>query len=201
MTTEKLMSITKEELSEAANNLQKEELSQLVDLLSEKNDKIRYQAFLLLQNRSAEKNDVYPYWDIFLSKLKSENSYQRSIGLMLIAENTRWDQENKMEEAIDDYLQRLNDDKPITIRQCIQALSKVVPYKSNLHNKIAAHLMSIQLDTVRDTMRKLILFDILNILLQLRKEQSDSTIDSYIFGALSGEILDKKSKKLIEASL
>ena len=58
-------------------------IPQLVEWLSLKDDDIRYQAFLLLQNRSIFFNDVYPFFDTFCEKLKSDNSYQRSIGLML----------------------------------------------------------------------------------------------------------------------
>jgi hypothetical protein len=54
---------------------------------------------------------------------------------------------------------------------------------------------------IKDTMRKSILLDILNVLLIIRKEQKNDEIDNFILNALSGEILDKKSKKQIELSL
>jgi hypothetical protein len=57
-----------------------------------KDDTFRYKCFLLLQGRSEKYPDVYPYWELFVQKLDSTNSYQRSLGLMLIAENVRWDQ-------------------------------------------------------------------------------------------------------------
>jgi len=44
---------------------------------------------------------------------------------MLIAENVRWDEQNRMEDTMDEYLELFNDEKPITIRQCIQSLGKV----------------------------------------------------------------------------
>ena len=97
-----------------------EEIKQLVEWLSEKDDKIRYQSFLLLKSRSESFDDVYPFWDVFSEKLKSENSYQRSIGFMLISENVRWNKEGKFEKIMDDYLINLNYDKPIIVRQCIQ---------------------------------------------------------------------------------
>lgn len=48
--------------------------------------------------------DVYPFWDTFRAKLNSDNSYQRSIGIMLIAENTRWDTRDHILQTIDAYL-------------------------------------------------------------------------------------------------
>ena len=201
ITIESMMSVDKGDLQEASKKLGKDDIPQLVEWLSLKDDNIRYQAFLLLQNRSLFYDDVYPYWDTFHDKLKSDNSYQRSIGLMLVAENVKWDAEGRMENTIDSYLELLNDEKPITIRQCIQSMGKIVPYKPGLSDKIASRLISFNLMAVKETMRKSILLDILNILLLVRKGLKTDETESFIRSALSGEILDKKSKKQIEALL
>lgn len=198
---ESIMAIDKSDIQEASKALAKDDIPQLVEWLSLKDDNIRYQAFLLLQSRSIFFDDVYPFWDIFRDKLKSDNSYQRSIGLMLVAENTKWDAQNRMEDTIDEYLALLNDEKPITIRQCIQALGKVVAFKPGLNKKIADKLISFELMAVKETMRKSILLDILNVLLIIRKELKTDEAENFILNALSGEILDKKSKKQIEALL
>ena len=116
ISTESIMAIDKSDIQAASKALAKDDLPQLVEWLSLKDDNIRYQALLLLQSRSMFFDDVYPFWDTFREKLKSDNSYQRSIGLMLVAENTKWDAQNRMEETIDEYLTLLNDEKPITIR-------------------------------------------------------------------------------------
>lgn len=201
ISVEKLMSIPKSGIQEASEALDKGDIAQLAEWLSLKDDNIRYQAFLLLQNRSAYLDDVYPYWDTFRGKLKSGNSYQRSIGLMLIAENVRWDTKNKMEDALGDYLALLNDEKPVTIRQCIQSLAKITPYKPALNEKIADCLISFDLTAVKETMRKSILLDIINVLLLIRKENKSDKIQNFIKTALSGELLDKKTKKQIELEL
>jgi len=132
---ENIMSIPNSDLQQVAKALDKDDIPQLVEWLSLKNDDIRYKAFLLLQNRSIFFDDVYPFWDIFREKLNSDNSYQRSIGLMLIAENARWDTGNRMEEIIDGYLTILNDEKPITVRRCIQSLGKIASAKPGLSKK------------------------------------------------------------------
>lgn len=85
MAGERLMSIDKEQLPEAAKSISSSELPGIVELLDEKDDKIRYQALLLLQYRSRLFDDVYPFCEKFRLKLKDKNSYQRSIGIMLIA--------------------------------------------------------------------------------------------------------------------
>jgi hypothetical protein len=195
------MSISKSDLPEASKALNKEDISQLIEWLALKDDNIRYQAFLLLQNRSLLFDDVYPYWDTLRKKLKSDNSYQRSIGLMLIAENAKWDTENRMEDTIDECLMLLNDEKPITIRQCIQSLGKIVSAKPGLNDKIASALINLDLMAVKETMRKSILLDILNVLIIIRKSHKTDETESFILNSLSGEILDKKSKKQIEVLL
>ncbi|HHV42401.1 MAG TPA: hypothetical protein GXX72_06120 [Clostridiaceae bacterium] len=195
------MPISKSDLQESSKTLNKEDIPQLIEWLTSKDDSIRYQAFLLLQNRSLFFADVYPYWDTLRNKLKSDNSYQRSIGLMLIAENTKWDTENRMECIIDDYLTLLNDKKPITIRQCIQSLGTIAMAKPGLQDRIASRLINLDISAVKETMRKSILLDILNVLLIIKKSHKTDEIESYILNALSGEILDKKSKNQIGALL
>lgn len=122
---ESIMSAPNSDLQGMARELDKSDISQLVAWLALKDDVLRYKAFLLLQSRSVLFNDVYPFWDDFSEKLSSDNSYHRSIGLMLIAENVRWDAENRMEDTIDEYLALMKDEKPITIRPCIQSLGKI----------------------------------------------------------------------------
>jgi hypothetical protein len=195
------MSVSKSDLPAAASALQKEDIPQLVEWLALKDDSIRYQAFLLLKYRSLSSADVYPYWDIFRNKLRSDNSYQRSIGLMLIGENANWDDENRMEDTIDEYLELLYDEKPVTIRQCIQALGSIASAKPGLNEKISSALITFDLTAVKETMRKLILQDILNVLIIVRGGYRSEEIENFILSALSGDILDKKSKKQFETAL
>jgi hypothetical protein len=196
-----LFMIEKERLPEMAENLQPEDIKELVGLLSEKADDLRYQSLLLLQYRSRIKSDVYPYWEVFGEKLKSDNSYQRNIGLTLIAENARWDTGNQITSTLDEYLLILKDEKPITVRLCIQSLKNIIPYHPELCQKIAESLLQLELLEIRETMRKLVLMDILEVLVLIKKFYNTTEIQTYISNAMTGEILDKKSKKQMEAFL
>lgn len=201
ITMDNLLSFDKTELPQIADTLLPEEIHQLISLLKEKDDAVRYPAFLLLQYRSAVYSDVYPYWDIFLEKLASDNSYQRSIGLMLIAENTRWDTRGLLEESIGRYLSFCDDEKPVTVRQCIQGLEKIVPFKTDLRGDITEKLISIMIPDRKETQCKVLLLDILRVLILINYIEKNDRIDSYIAHALTGDILDKKSKKEIERLL
>lgn len=120
---------------------------------------------------------------------------------MLIAENARWDTCGKMKDTLEEYLHLLQDEKPITVRQCIQSLSLVIEFLPELSEVIADRLMSLVITEYKETMQKLILMDALGILLSISRQKRNAKIESYIFEALTGEILDKKAKKLIEAQL
>lgn len=201
LTVESLVSIPKDIVPEISETLSADDISQLVEWLAMEDDDARYKALLLLQCRSTYAADVYPHWDVFRSKLKNSNSYQRSIGLMLMADNSRWDAAGKMDASLDDYLDLLNDDKPITVRQCIQGLSTIALYRPDLGPKIADRLVTFDITGQRETMRKSILLDILNALLLIRTNSESDAIDAFIQAALSGDVLDKKAKKQIQAQL
>lgn len=198
---DQLLSIGKDDLPEASKSFTKEDLNTLIGWLSEKDDKIRYQALQILQKRAELTSDIYSYWEVFYNKLKDVNSYQRSIGLIMIAENARWDVEDRLKHDINEYLRLVNDEKPITVRSCLQNLCKIVPYKPELHKIISTKLMEIDISKVRETMRKLILTDILSVLLLIRKNKTSDEIESYIFKALASGILDKKAVKQVESMM
>ena len=120
---------------------------------------------------------------------------------MLIAENARWDVDNKIEYTLDEFLLSLKDKKPITVRQCIQSLGKIALAKPETCGKITTSLIGFDLMAVRETMRKPILLDIIDVLVIARKEAMGDAIEDFILEALSGQVLDRKSKKLVEGLL
>jgi hypothetical protein len=81
---------------------------------------------------------------------------------------------------------------------CIQSLGKIVSAKPSLSDIVASRLISFDIMAMKETMRKSILLDILNLLLIIREEQTTAEVESFISNALSGEILDKKTSKQIE---
>ena len=196
-----LLSTEKDALPALSKLLTPDDLDLLVDWLVVKDDKLRYSSLLVLQSRSKDSDDLYKYWDVFSSKLQSDNSYQRSIGLMMIAANVKWDTDNRFEDTFNEFCALLNDEKPITVRQCIQSFEYIVPYKPQLCPKIAETLMGIDILNAKETMRKLFLIDIIDILLLIRQQGKTDEIEKYISDALLGGILDSKSRKSIQAKL
>ena len=88
-------------------------VNNLVNSLTNLDNKVAYTALKQLLERSQNPNEVYPYLDIFIKKINN-NSYIRTRGLKLISAKAKWDKDNRINEIIDLYLQHFEDDKPIT---------------------------------------------------------------------------------------
>jgi hypothetical protein len=198
ITIEEISGLAKEDIPARAAVLTKDDIPILVNLLEEKDDSLRYHALLLLQNRSSACADVYPFWDVLVEKFKSANSYHRSIGLMLIADNVRWDTAGKFDSILDDFLAMVDDEKPVTVRQCVQSLCKISPHKPHLIPRINEKLLSVDLSTRKETQQKILLMDILSVFAVTRRQMKDENVEAYIISAMTGERLDKKAKTEID---
>lgn len=200
MTPETLKAIPREELPRAAESLTGADIAWLVDMLDEKADATRYQALLLLTARSERAPDVFPHWPRFRAKLTDENSYQRSIGILLLSENARWDAQGAIEECLADCLQLAADEKPITARQAIGALGRIARDAPRTAGRIVPALTALDLSSIRETMRKLILMDACRALAAIRERpELKDEIDAFLLSALSGDVLDRAGKKELRA--
>lgn len=155
-----LAAIGKDEISAKSKSLSLGDVAFLVETLSEKDDKIRYNAFLLLQAYSPLASAVYAHWDVLAQKLDSDNSYQRSLGVMLIAENVRWDSEGKFGQVLDKFLACCTDEKFITARQTLQALGKVADATKTYNKIIANYVSGLDISKYKDNQQSLLKKDI-----------------------------------------
>ena len=138
------------------------------ELLFHKNNKVAYKALLELQRESEETNCVYSYMDRLSDMLDSDNSYIRTRGLILIAYNAKWDEDYKIDEIIDKYLQHLTDVGPITARQCIKLLPIIAKYKPELRNDILSALHKANICIYDNSMQPLVYKDIQKALKDIR---------------------------------
>ncbi len=193
--------VTTENAASYAGLLSSGDIPLLVGRLASAEDKIRYPAFLLLRERSAVSGDVYPFLSDFDEKLIDTNSYQRSIGAMLICANARHDSQGKLKQSLPKLLALLSDPKPITVRQCAQSLPEILRAKPEFAEEIENAILGVSLLDFKETMRKLILLDFLDVLLICKGIRSSEPVEQYLFFALSGSILDEKSKKQLRLRL
>lgn len=77
------------------------------------------------------------FFDKFVDMMNNKtNSFIRTRGLRLIAYHAKWDNENKINSIIEQWLSHIEDEKPITARQCIQDVIVIAKYKPELINVI-----------------------------------------------------------------
>ena len=130
-------------------------------------NKVAYAALKELIARSQTSNQVYPFFDEFVSLLEDENSLVRNRGLALIAYNARWDTAGKLDGVMNIYLAHILDEKPITARQCVQNLSHIVAARPALVPKIRTALEDADFSGYPDSMAPLLEKDRVKILKQM----------------------------------
>ena len=91
------------------------------------------------------------------------------------------------------YLALLPGPKPITVRQCAQALPNILRDKPERASEVGQAITRIDLMTYKGTMPKRILIDFLDALL-VWKTQPTLELREYFLSALFGSILDEKSR-------
>lgn len=136
------------------------EIEKLVSDLRQQDSRRAYESLKVLEQKSREDALVYSFLNDFIQMMEDENSYLRNRGLQLIAANARWDEDNKIDEAIDEYLKHIMDEKPITARQCIQALPEIAQYKEGLKADIIEALQCAKPERYRESMVSLVRKDI-----------------------------------------
>ena len=144
-------------------------IEETFESLLDKNNNVAYKALQKLQKESEETDCVYPYMDRLSDMLDSDNSYIRTRGLTLIAYNSKWDKDYKIDEIIDKYLKHITDVKPITARQCIKLLPIVAKYKPELRIDIISALHKADISIYEDSMQPLVYKDIQKALKEIQK--------------------------------
>lgn len=113
-------------------------------MLNNEHIMVYYHSYNILAKASELKPELfYRYWDNFVSLLNHATSYHRDFGLTLIANLTKVDTENKFAPVSEDYFKRINDDKFMTARHCIQNTAKILANKNELMEYILNMLLNI----------------------------------------------------------
>lgn len=200
MLTKELLLGHKDDLNCLLGKVREDDIGLLVEWLREKDDTIRYAAFQLLKLLSSNSPMVYKYWDNFAGMINDQNSYQRSLGLMLISENVRWDKEDKFGAICNDYLKHCDDEKFITARQCIQGSSAICEHSAKYNHEIVDMLLKIDLNRRKDSQKSLLLMDIIEVLGKVAREQRDERVESYLRTEYErgNEKVKKAIKKFLE---
>ena len=113
---------------------------------------------IVLESRETDK--WYEYFDECASLLNHPKSLVRNRVLNILDANAKWDEENRFDAVISDFLTHITDEKPITARQCVKVLAQVGLAKPQYIPMILSSLKSADLSKYKDSMRPLIEKDI-----------------------------------------
>lgn len=113
-------------------------------------------------SESRETDEWYELFEEFTSLLNHPKSLVRNRALTILAANAQWDDENRFDAVIENYLSHITDEKPITARQCVKALAQIGQAKPQYVPMILAALRSADLSKYKGSMRPLIEKDIQN---------------------------------------
>ena len=131
-------------------------MQEIVTKLTAKDDKYACAIADKIISESQDTDEWYEYFDAFASLLNHPKSLVRNRALYILAANAQWDNENRFDAILDDYLAHVTDEKPITARQCIKALVQVGMAKPQYISKILSCLHSADLSKYKDSMIPLI---------------------------------------------
>lgn len=109
---------------------------------------------------SRETDGWYECFDDVASLISYPKSLVRNRAFSILAANAQWDEEDKFDAYIDEFILHIEDEKPISARQCIKALAQIGKYKPRYIPRILAALENADLSKYRDSMRPLIEKDI-----------------------------------------
>lgn len=132
----------------------------IIEALTSKNDKSACAFSEKITSESKDSNAWYAHFDEFASLLNHPNSFVRNRVIWILSSLAKWDDENRFEKILPEYLSHITDEKPITSRQCVQALSQIGNAKPTFVPAIIAALQNADLSKYKDSMRPLIEKDI-----------------------------------------
>ena len=128
-------------------------MQDIIAKLTSKDDKYACAVAEKIISESQDTDEWYEYFDAFASLLNHPKSLVRNRVLYILAANAQWDDENRFDAILEDYLAHITDEKPITARQCIKALAQVGMAKPQYIPRILSCFHSADLSKYKDSMR------------------------------------------------
>ena len=131
-------------------------MQDVISKLTSKDDKYACAIADKIISESQDTDEWYEYFDEFASLLNHPKSLVRNRVLYILAANAQWDDENRFDAILEDYLAHITDEKPITARQCIKTLVQVGMAKPQYIPRILSCFHDADLSKYKDSMRPLI---------------------------------------------
>jgi hypothetical protein len=183
------------------------ESNQIIDILfndlDSKDDKIRYPAFKKLQEITEQPVGwIYDKWYLLVDKLSSNNSYQRTIGFMLLANLCKSDTQHRTGCILNNLLNVTEDEKFITARQAFQNIWKIAVIDPSFENTITKYLEkswveNIHLKNHPNLIKQDIIFSLWNIY-KAKNNKSVNDLITHLIVSENDEKFIKALKKILK---
>ena len=131
-------------------------MQEIIAKLTAKDDKLACAIADKIIEESQDTDTWYKYFDAFVFLLGHPKSLVRNRALHILAANAQWDDENRFDAILPEFLVHVTDEKPITARQCIKALAQGGQAKPWYVPQILACFHNADLSKYKDSMRPLI---------------------------------------------
>lgn len=149
------------------------DIKENVALLSHKKTSVAYAALQELEQISMQCDALYPYLDEFRAMLHSDKYVLRMRGIRLLCLQAKWDKDNRMGAMKEDILHAMHDEKPTAVRQVLQYLRFLVPYKKAWGSSIADETLALDCGAFNDSMQPLIIKDIQALVSDIHSLQTE----------------------------
>ncbi|MEJ2252716.1 MAG: hypothetical protein P8Y97_24045, partial [Candidatus Lokiarchaeota archaeon] len=122
------------------NNL----LTDVYEAIINKKEAIRYPNVMALEEL-AEKipEKIYPRFEYFFELTTSNNAFHRAIGISIIANLTKIDDQNKFDKIFDEFYNMMDDKSVMVTRKLVLGSGKIIKNKPYLLEKITERLLNI----------------------------------------------------------
>ncbi len=138
---------------------------------------------------------IYEEWDSLVGKLDDENSFQRSIAVMVLCNLAKSDKEERMGKILNELLSHTKDEKFITSRQCLLHIWKVAVAGKSLREKVIRHLETRFAECEKEKHYNLLRQDIVTSLNKIYEVERDYKLRERILKLVSAEKESKYRKK------
>lgn len=162
------------------------------DNLASTDDTIRMNALQTILEITEDQVDwIYEVWDDLFQRLNHQNSYQRTIAILVLCNLAKSDTQHRLDISLDLLLAHTKDEKFVTSRKCLQNIWKVAAASPQNRVNVLDHLEKRFRECGSETHFNLLRQDILQSVRCLYDQEKDE-------GLLirAGEwLLDEKEEK------
>jgi hypothetical protein len=147
------------------------------DNLGSTDDTIRFNALQIISEITDDPVDwAYEVWDDLLRRLHHENSYQRTIAILVLCNLAKSDTQHRLDRDLDLLFAHTTDSKFVTSRKCLQNLWKVAAASPQNRDKVLDHLERRFIECASETHSNLLRQDILQSFRCLYDQEKDEEL-------------------------